>query len=86
MKVAGQWATLTVAIDRSGDLIDFMSSPRRTAKSARRFLREALRLREDCPPETIDTDQSEAYPESANALALYRFATASAVLVVISAP
>ncbi len=50
VKVAGQWAYLYRAIDKNGD-IDFMLSPRRTAKSARRFLGKALRLRQDCPPE-----------------------------------
>ncbi len=38
VKVAGQWAYLYRAIDKNGETIDFMLSPRRTAKSARRFL------------------------------------------------
>jgi len=32
------------AIDRNGETIDFMLSPRRTAKSAKRILRKALNL------------------------------------------
>jgi transposase, IS6 family len=68
VKVAGQWAYLYRAIDKSGDIIDFMLSPRRTAKSARRFLGKALRLRQDCPPETINTDQNEAYGKAIRAL------------------
>ncbi len=45
-----------------------MLSPRRTAKSAKRFLGKALKLREDCPPETINTDQNEAYGKAIRAL------------------
>lgn len=68
VKVAGQWAYLYRAIDKNGDIIDFMLSPRRTAKSARRFLGKALRLRHECPPETINTDQNEAYGKAIRAL------------------
>jgi DDE domain len=68
VKVACQWAYLYRAIDKSGETIDFMLSPRRTAKSARRFLAKALKLREDCPPETINTDQNEAYGKAIRAL------------------
>ena len=59
VKVAGQWAYLYRAIDKNGDIIDFMLSPRRTAKSARRFLGKALKLRQDCPPETIKRDATD---------------------------
>lgn len=68
VKVAGQWAYLCRAIDKNGETIDFMLSPRRTAKSARRFLDKALKLRRDCPPETIDTDQNEAYGKAIRSL------------------
>lgn len=68
VKVAGQWAYLYRAIDRNGETIDFMLSPRRTAISARRFLGKALKLREECPPETINTDQNEAYGKAIRAL------------------
>ena len=67
MKVAGEWAYLYRAIDKNGEIIDFMLSPRRTAKSARRFLGKALRLRGECPPETINTDQNEAYGKAIRA-------------------
>jgi len=68
VKVAGAWAYLYRAIDKIGDTIDFMLSPRRTAKPAKRFLGKALRLREDCPPESINTDQNEAYGKAIRAL------------------
>jgi transposase, IS6 family len=68
VKVGGQWAYLYRAIDKNGGTIDFMLSPRRTAKSARRFLGKALKLREDCPPETINTDQNEACGKAIRAL------------------
>jgi transposase, IS6 family len=63
-----QWAYLYRAIDKNGDLIDFMLSLRWTPKSARRFLGKALRLRQECPPETINTDQDEAYGKAIRAL------------------
>ena len=50
MKVASQGAYLYRAIDKNGETIDFMLSPRRTAKSARRFLGKTLKLRQDCRP------------------------------------
>ena len=56
------------AIDKNGETIDFMLTPRRTAKSARRFLGKALKLREECPPETINTGQNEAYGKAIRAL------------------
>jgi transposase-like protein len=68
VKVAGEWAYPYRAIDKSGEIIDFMLSPRRTAKSARRFLRKALRLRQECSPSTINTDQNEAYGKAIRAL------------------
>ena len=40
----------------------------RATRSARRFLGEVLRLRQECPPETIDTDQNEAYGKAIRAL------------------
>jgi IS6 family transposase len=61
IKVAGEWAYLYRALDSDGGVIDFMLSSRRTAKAAARFLGKALKNREDCPPETINTDQNEAY-------------------------
>jgi IS6 family transposase len=68
VKVAGKWAYLYRALDKNGHIIDFMLSPRRTAKSARRFLAKAMRLREECPPETINTEQNEAYGKAIRAL------------------
>lgn len=61
-----RWATLQGI--RQVRLKNAVSSPRRTAKSARRFLGKALRLRKDCPPETINTDQNEAYGKAIRAL------------------
>lgn len=68
VKVGGEWAYLYRAIDKNGETVDFMLSPRRTAKSARRFLGKALKHRRDCPPSTINTDQNEAYGKAIRAL------------------
>jgi hypothetical protein len=43
-------------------------SPHRTAKSARRFLAKALKLRDDCPPETIEQRANEGYKQTEQAL------------------
>jgi transposase-like protein len=43
-------------------------SPRRTAKSARRFLAKALKPRDDCPPETIEQRAHEGYKQTEQAL------------------
>ena len=61
IKVAGEWAYLYRAIDSDGEVNDFMLSSRRTAKAAASFLGKALKNRVDCPPETINADQNEAY-------------------------
>jgi IS6 family transposase len=45
-----------------------MLSSRRTAKAATRFLGNALKNREDCPPSTINTDRNEAYGKAMRAL------------------
>ena len=45
-----------------------MLSSRRTAKAAARFLGKALKNREECPPSTINTDQSEAFGKAVRAL------------------
>ena len=36
--------------------------------SAKRFLGKALKLRKDCPPEPINTDQTEAHGKALRAL------------------
>jgi hypothetical protein len=38
------------------------------AKSARRFLAEALKLCDDCPPETIEQGANEGYKQTVQAL------------------
>ena len=43
-------------------------SPNHATRSARRFLGKTLRLRQECPPETINTDQNEAYGKAIRAL------------------
>jgi transposase, IS6 family len=68
VKVGGQRAYLYCAIDKNGETIDFMLSPRRTAKSARHFLAKALKLRDDCPAETIEQRANEGSKQTEQAL------------------
>jgi len=57
VKVTCLWAHLYRATGKIREIIYFMPSPRRTAKSTRRFLGKALRLRQVGPPSTINTNQ-----------------------------
>jgi len=65
VKVKGKWVYLYRAIDKHGRTIDFYLSSRRHAKSAKRFLGQALRgLEEWEKPPTIHTDKAPAYGDA----------------------
>ena len=62
MKIAGNWAYLYRAVDKSGATIDFYLSPTRNAKAAKRFLGKALNgLKDWEKPLTINTDKAPTY-------------------------
>jgi IS6 family transposase len=63
MWVGGSWRCLFRAIDKHGQLIDFMLSDRRNTRAAYRFLRKTLNRMSDYPPFSIIIDSlvSNAY-------------------------
>jgi transposase, IS6 family len=55
-------ALLFRAVDKHGQLIDFMLSDRRNTRAAYRFVRKALRTMSDYPPSSITTGKMASYP------------------------
>jgi transposase-like protein len=64
VKVGGKWKYLFRAVDKHGQLIDFMLTERRNTQAAYRFLRKALKTMNDYPPSSITTDKLAAYPKA----------------------
>ncbi len=64
VRVGGRWKYLFRAVDKHGQLIDFMLSDRRNTRAAYRFLRKALKTMSDYPPESITTDKLASYPKA----------------------
>jgi transposase-like protein len=62
VRVGGRWNYLVRAIDKHGQLIDFMLSDRRNTRAADRFLRKAARTMSGHPPSSITTDKLVSYP------------------------
>ncbi len=62
VKVRGQWAYLSRAIDKLGNTIDFYLSPTRNTAAAKRFLGKALNgLKDWEKPSVINTDKAPTY-------------------------
>jgi len=64
VRVGGRWKYLFRAVDKHGQLIDFMLSDRRNTRAAYRFLRKALKVMRDYPPSSIMTDKLASYPNA----------------------
>jgi transposase, IS6 family len=64
LRVGGRWKYLFRAVDKHGQLIDFMLSDRRNTRAAYRFLRKAVKAMNDYPPESITTDKLASYPKA----------------------
>jgi transposase-like protein len=64
VRVGGRWKYLFRAVDKHGQLIDFMLSDRRNTKAAYRFLRKAAKTMSGCPPVSITTDKLASYPKA----------------------
>src|SRR5215213_8541410 len=64
VRVGGRWKYLFRAIDKHGQLIDFMLADRRNTRAAYRFLRKALKAMSDYPPSSITTDKLASYPKA----------------------
>jgi transposase-like protein len=64
VRIGGKWKYLFRAVDKHGQLIDFMLSDRRNTRAAYRFLRKAVKTMSDYPPESITTDKLASYPKA----------------------
>jgi transposase-like protein len=64
VRVGGRWKYLFRAVDKHGQLIDFMLSDRRNTSAAHRFLRKAVKTMSDYPPSSITTDKLASYPRA----------------------
>jgi transposase-like protein len=64
VRVGGRWTYLFRAVDKHGQLIDFMLSDRRNTRAAYRFLRKAVKTMGDYPPSSITTDKLASYPKA----------------------
>jgi len=62
VRIGGHWKYLFRAVDKHGQLIEFMLSDRRNTRAAYRFLRKALKMMNDYPPSSITTDKLPSYP------------------------
>src|SRR5512144_850946 len=58
IKIKGQWKYLYRAVDRDGQTIDFLLTPHRDKKAARRFFKRAVR--QHGLPDTVTIDKSGA--------------------------
>jgi transposase-like protein len=58
IKVKGQWRSLSRAVDKQGQTIDFLLTEHRAPEAALRFLKKAIRR--NGLPETITIDGSDA--------------------------
>ena len=62
VKVQGEWAYLSRAVDKHGSTIDFYLSPTRNTAAVKRFLGKALRgLKDWEQPNVINTDKAPTY-------------------------
>jgi transposase-like protein len=64
VRVGGRWKYLFRAVDKHGQLIDFMLSDRRNTRAAYRFLRKAFKMMSGYPPCSITTDRLASYPKA----------------------
>jgi putative transposase len=63
LKVGGRWCYLYRAIDRDGQLVDSMLSPKRDMAAAQRFFRSAQTVA-GRRPEQVTTDGHTSYPRA----------------------
>jgi transposase-like protein len=64
VRVGGRWKYLFRAVDKHGQLIDFMLLDRRNTRAAYRFLRKTLKMMGNYPPSSITTARLASYPKA----------------------
>ena len=63
IRIGGVWKYLYRAIDRDGNIVDFMLSEHRDMHAAKRFFKGALEIAEQAP-ERVTTDGHDSYPRA----------------------
>jgi transposase, IS6 family len=61
VRVGGGWKYSFRAVDKKGQLIEFMLADQRNTRVAYRYRRKALRTMSDYPPSSITTDKLRSY-------------------------
>src|SRR5208337_4676216 len=64
VKVNGKWEYLYLAVDSTGNTVDFMLSEKRDRKAAKRFLKKALSSNNNQIPKVITVDKNPAFPSA----------------------
>jgi transposase, IS6 family len=64
VRVIDHWKYLFRAINKHGQLIDFMLSGQRNTRAAYRFLRNAIKMMSNYPLSSITTDRQASYPKA----------------------
>ena len=64
IKLGGKWKYRFRAIDKYGQLVDFMLAHRRNTTAAHRFQGKAFKTKRHWPPSSIATDQLSSYPKA----------------------
>ena len=69
IKVKGKWCYLYRAIDKDGNMVDFMLSRKRDTESAKRFFKKAIKSSKDyLPYKRINTDKYAPYIKAISSL------------------
>jgi transposase, IS6 family len=64
VRLGGRWTYLFRAVDKRGQLTDFMLSDCRDTRAAYRFLHKAIKMMSGYPPSSITTDKLASYPKA----------------------
>jgi len=62
VQVKGEGRWLYRAVDKDGDTLDFLLTPKRDATAAKRFFRKTLNARNSTTPRVVNADKHKAYP------------------------
>jgi IS6 family transposase len=68
IKLKKVWPYLYRAVDSEDKPLDFLLSPTRDTKAAKKFFRKVLRARHTMPPRVITVDKNAAYPPAVSDL------------------
>jgi len=80
VKVKKVWMYLYRAVDSQGNTLEFLLSPTRDARAAKRFFAKALAAPHTSTPRVITVDKNAAYPKAFKKLKAERIIPASCEL------